>query len=149
MTSVRLLIADDHEIVRSGLRAVLEAQTGWMVVAEARDGKEAVEKAKQVKPHVADNGYQHASDEWARRSAANDPARSRNKNTGPQRPRSDSLIQSILQAGARGYLMKIRCHARSVVAVNALLRNKTFFTPKIEQMVLEGYRKEGAGYGRR
>ena len=50
---VRLLVADDHEIVRKGLRALLESEPGWEVAAEAANGKDAVEKAKQVKPDVA------------------------------------------------------------------------------------------------
>ncbi len=139
MTSVRLLIADDHEIVRSGLRTVLEAQTGWVVAAEARDGKEAVEKAKQVKPHVAImdismpvmNGL-----DAARHMVRHVPE---TKILVLSVHDSDSLIQSILQAGARGYLMKTDATRDLVVAVNALLHNKTFFTPKVERMVLEGY----------
>ncbi len=50
---VRLLVADDHEIVRKGLRALLEAEPGWEVAAEAVDGRDAIEKAKQIKPDVA------------------------------------------------------------------------------------------------
>ena len=49
----RILIADDHEVVRSGLRFILEARTGWQVVAEAADGKEAIDKALDAKPDVA------------------------------------------------------------------------------------------------
>ena len=48
MDSLRLLVADDHEIVRRGLRSLLEAQPGWQVTAEASDGREAVEKAKEA-----------------------------------------------------------------------------------------------------
>src|SRR6202162_624227 len=53
MEALRLLVADDHEIVRTGLRSLLEAQPGWQVTAEASDGREAVAKAKEVKPDVA------------------------------------------------------------------------------------------------
>src|SRR5260221_7576490 len=52
MESLRLLVADDHEIVRKGLRSLLEAQPGWQVTGEASDGREAVEKAKELKPDV-------------------------------------------------------------------------------------------------
>ena len=52
MTTVRILVADDHEIVRQGLRALLEAQPGWQVVAEAIDGREALDKAKRLHPDV-------------------------------------------------------------------------------------------------
>src|SRR6266436_963908 len=50
---VRILIADDHQVVRTGLRALLESKTGWQVCAEASNGREAVEKAGQLKPDVA------------------------------------------------------------------------------------------------
>ena len=53
MMGVRLLVADDHEIVRKGLRAILEAEAGWEVAAEAVDGRDAVEKARQIKPDIA------------------------------------------------------------------------------------------------
>ncbi len=139
MNPVRLLVADDHEIVRSGLRAVLEAQPGWSVVAEARDGREAVEKAKQVKPHIA------VMDISMPQMNGLDAARQIVKCVPETRilvlsvHDSDSLIQSILQAGARGYLLKSDATRDLVSAVNALLRNKTFYTPKIEKMILEGY----------
>jgi DNA-binding NarL/FixJ family response regulator len=139
MDSVRLLIADDHAIVRSGLRAVLEAQQGWIVAAEARDGREALEKARQTKPHVAVmdismplmNGL-----DAARQIIRHVPE---TKILVLSVHDSDSLILSILRAGARGYLLKSDATRDLVTAVNALLRNKTFFTPKIERMVLEGY----------
>jgi DNA-binding NarL/FixJ family response regulator len=53
MRPVQILLADDHEVVRKGLRALLEAQPGWKVIAEALDGREAVEKAKDMHPDVA------------------------------------------------------------------------------------------------
>ena len=53
MASLRLLVADDHELVRRGMRTIIEAQPGWCVAAEANDGRQAVEKAKEVKPEVA------------------------------------------------------------------------------------------------
>jgi DNA-binding NarL/FixJ family response regulator len=139
MNPVRLLVADDHEIVRSGLRAVLEAQPGWSVVAEARDGREAVEKAKQVKPHIAvmDISMPQMNGLDAARQIVRCVPETRILVLSVHD--SDSLIQSILQAGARGYLLKSDATRDLVTAVNALLRNKTFYTPKIEKMILEGY----------
>ena len=67
MDPLRLLVADDHEIVRKGLRSLLEAQPGWQVTAEASDGREAVEKARD---HGA--GHQHAGIEWTGGGAADD-----------------------------------------------------------------------------
>src|ERR1700676_2378660 len=144
MASIRLLIADDHEIVRRGLRTVLETRPGWVVAAEASDGREAVEKAKQVKPHVTIldismptmNGL-----EAARQIIKHVPE---TKVLILSIHDSDSLIRKILEAGARGYLLKSDASRDLVSAVDALLWNKTFFTRQVEQIVLEGYfRKNG------
>ena len=74
----RLLIADEYEIVRSGLRAILEAQPNWVVVAEAVDGKEAILKAIEVKPDVAVINSVLPLVEWHRGDAANPHAVSEN-----------------------------------------------------------------------
>jgi DNA-binding NarL/FixJ family response regulator len=145
MGPIRLLIADDHEIVRRGLRTVLETRPGWVVAAEASDGREAVEKAKQVKPHITIldismptmNGL-----EAARQIIKHVPE---TKVLILSIHDSDSLIRKILEAGARGYLLKSDASRDLVSAVDALLWNKTFFTRQVEQIVLEGYfRKNGA-----
>jgi DNA-binding NarL/FixJ family response regulator len=139
MMGVRLLLADDHEIVRRGLRALLEAEAGWEVVAEASDGRDAIEKTKLIKPDVAIldismpslNGL-----EAARQITTSTP---QTKVLILTVHDSDPLIQQVLEAGARGYLLKSDAARDLVTAVDALRRNKTFFTPKVAQIVLEGY----------
>jgi DNA-binding NarL/FixJ family response regulator len=139
MALVRLLVADDHEIVRKGLRAVLETKPDWEVVAEACDGREAVEKAIETKPDVtildismpSMNGL-----EAAQKIMKQVP---QTKLLILSIHDSDLLIHSILQAGVRGYLLKSDATRDLVTAVDALLRNKTFFTPRVGQIVLEGY----------
>ncbi len=139
MAPVRLLIADDHEIVRKGLRTVLGTRQGWEVVAEASDGREALEKAEKFNPHVtildismpSMNGL-----EAARQIAKRVPE---TKILVLSVHNSDSLIQKVLETGARGYLLKSDAVRDLVTAVDALLCNKTFFTRRIEQAVLEGY----------
>lgn len=136
---VRLLLADDHEIVRRGLRALLESETGWEVVAEACDGRDAIEKTKQMKPDIAIldismpslNGL-----EAARQIVTSAP---HTKVLILTVHDSDPLIQQVLEAGARGYLLKSDAGRDLVAAVDALRRNKTFFTPKVAQILLEGY----------
>ena len=139
MDSVRLLIADDHEIVRKGLRSVLEAQPGWQVLAEASDGREAVEKAKELKPDVTvlDIGMPSLNGlEASRQILKND---SRAKILILTMHESDPLIREVLDAGARGYVLKTDASRDLVTAVNAVRANKTFFTAKVAQMVLDGY----------
>jgi DNA-binding NarL/FixJ family response regulator len=138
MSILRLLVADDHDVVRKGVRTLLEEQPGWEVAAEASDGREAVEKAKLVQPDVTIldlsmpelNGL-----EAAREILKSVPT----KVLILTMYDSDPLIRQTLEAGARGYLLKSDAGRDLITAVDALRRNKTFFTPKVAQMVLEGY----------
>ena len=139
MAPFRILLADDHEVVRAGLRALLEEQTGWEVVAEAADGRDAVEKASKLKPDavVIDIAMPSLNGLEAVRQILK--AVPSTKVLVLTMYDSDPLIQQVLQAGARGYLLKSDAGRDLVSAIDALRRNKTFFTPKVSQMVLEGY----------
>jgi DNA-binding NarL/FixJ family response regulator len=139
MAPFRILLADDHEVVRAGLRALLEEQNGWEVVAEAVDGRDAVEKATKLKPDVVviDIAMPSLNGLEAVRQIVK--AVSTAKVLVLTMYDSDPLIQQVLQAGARGYLLKSDAGRDLVSAIDALRRNKTFFTPKVSQMVLEGY----------
>src|SRR6202000_2681146 len=138
MEPIRLLVADDHEIVRKGIRCVLKAQPGWQVTAEASDGREAVEKAREMKPDVTVldismpslNGL-----EAARERIKND---ARAKILILTQHESDPLIREVLDAGARGYVLKSDASRDLITAVNAVRSNKTFFTAKVAQIVLDG-----------
>ena len=139
MAPFRILLADDHEVVRAGLRALLEEQNGWEVVAEAVDGRDAVEKASKLKPDavVIDIAMPSLNGLEAVRQIVK--AVPNTKVLVLTMYDSDPLIQQVLQAGARGYLLKSDAGRDLVSAIEALRRNKTFFTPKVSQMVLEGY----------
>ena len=139
MEALRLLVADDHEIVRKGLRSLLEAQPGWQVAGEASDGREAVEKAKELHPDVTvlDLGMPSLNGlEATRQMLKND---SRAKILILTMHESDPLIRDVLDAGARGYLLKSDATKDLVNAVEAIRRNKTYFTSRVAQMVLDGY----------
>ncbi|HZP31851.1 MAG TPA: response regulator transcription factor [Candidatus Acidoferrales bacterium] len=138
MANLRLLVADDHDVVRKGVRTLLEEQPGWEVAAEAADGREAVEKAKQVQPDVTILDL--SMPELNGLEAAREILKSvQTKVLILTMYDSDPLIRQTLEAGARGYLLKSDAGRDLVSAVDALRRNKTFFTPKVAQMVLEGY----------
>jgi DNA-binding NarL/FixJ family response regulator len=139
---LRLLVADDHEIVRKGLCVLLQEQPGWTVVAEASNGREAVEKTKETKPDVVvmDIGMPVLNGLEATRQIIE--SESQAKILILTIDESDTLAREVLDAGARGYLLKSDVAADLIKAVNALCRNKTFFTPKVAQAVLDGYLKK-------
>jgi DNA-binding NarL/FixJ family response regulator len=137
--AVSVLIADDHEVVRRRLRALIHEQPGWQVVAEATDGRGAVAKAEEFEPDVAIlditmpslNGL-----EATRQIAKLSP---RTKVLILSIHDSDQLIHKLLSVGLRGYILKADAGRDLITAVKALLANKTFFTPKVAQKVRDGH----------
>jgi DNA-binding NarL/FixJ family response regulator len=144
MAATRLLLADDHEIVRMGLRALIHQQRGWEVVAEACDGKEAVEKAKLFHPDIVimDIGMPILNGLEATREIVSSDTRCKVLILTVYD--SDGMIQRVLKAGARGYVLKSGGCNDLFPAIEALIQNNTFFTPHITQMVLDGYVKRDA-----
>jgi DNA-binding NarL/FixJ family response regulator len=139
MGNLRVLVADDHEIVRKGLRSILEEQPGWEVTGEASDGREAVDKVRSLRPDVSvvDVGMPGLNGlEATRQMLRNDPE---TKVLILTMHESDPLIREVLDAGARGYLLKSDASRDLVSAIDAIRRNKTYFTARVAQMVLDGY----------
>jgi DNA-binding NarL/FixJ family response regulator len=143
MSAFRIFIADDHEVVRKGLCALLQAEQGWEVCGEAADGREAAEKIRELKPDVSilDIGMPGLNGlEVTRQILKDDP---RAKVLILTFHDSDQVVRDVLNAGARGFLLKSDAARDLVVAIEALRRNKTYFTSKVAAMVLEGYLKGG------
>ncbi len=143
MGTFRIFIADDHEVVRKGLVALLQAQPDWQICGEAGDGREAVDKVHQLRPDVVilDIGMPSLNGLEATRQILK---------TNPQARvliltlhDSDQVVREVLNAGARGFLLKSDAARDLVAAVEALRRDKTYFTSKVAAMVLEGYLKGG------
>jgi DNA-binding NarL/FixJ family response regulator len=135
----RILIADDHEVVRSGLRAILEAHEGWEVVAEAEDGKDAVTKALGSKPDVAIIDYSLPvinGIEATRQIRARVPNAEILIFTMHD---SDILVGELLEAGARAYLLKSDAKQYLVAAVESLVNHKPFFTGRVSEQLLKSY----------
>lgn len=137
MPKLDVLVADDHDIVRRGLRDLLEKQPGWKVVAEASNGKEAVEKAKQLKPDVSILDISMPSLDGLEAARQIVASGSQTKVLILTMHHSDPLIQQMLKAGVRGYVLKSDAASELVQAVEALYRNKTFFTSKVPQVFLD------------
>src|ERR1700733_4217142 len=141
MPTVPLLIADDHEIVRKGFRAILEAQPDCTVVGECGDGRRAVEMAKELHPDIVVLDISMPSLNGLEAARQILKARPQTKILILTMHESDSLIREVLDAGARGYILKTDAGRDLVAAVDALRRNKTFFTSRVAQMILDGYLK--------
>src|SRR5262249_1453798 len=135
----RILIADDHEVVRSGLRELLEAHEGWEVVAEAENGKDAVTKALGSKPDVAIIDYSLPvinGIEATRQIRARVPNAEILIFTMHD---SDVLVGELLEAGARAYLLKSDAKQYLVAAVESLVNHKPFFTGRVSEQLLKSY----------
>src|SRR5271154_3962418 len=145
---LRILIADDHEVVRRGLAALLQTHEGWEVCGEAKDGREAVEMAKQLKPDVVilDIGMPILNGLAATRQLAQ---------LNPQQKMivltitdSDQVIREALEAGARGFVLKSDAARDLVSAVEALQGKRMFFTPRVNDLVLRGFLDKGHAISR-
>jgi DNA-binding NarL/FixJ family response regulator len=135
----RILIADDHEVVRSGLRAILEGHEGWEVVAEASDGKDAIAKAADAKPDVAIVDYSLPmmnGVEVTRQIRARAPETEILIFTMHD---SDVLVGELLEAGARGYLLKSDAKQYLIAAVESLAGHRPFFTGRVSEHLLDTF----------
>jgi len=130
---VRILVADDHQVVRTGLRALLESKTGWQVCAEASNGREAVEKAGELKPDVAvlDIGMPLLNGVEATRQI---------RKLSPETEililtmhDSEQLVQEVLAAGAHGYILKDDADRNLIAAVDALRRHKPYLSSRVSE----------------
>jgi len=139
MRTVRILIADDHDLVRRGQKALLESHAGWEVCGEATTGREAVAKAEELKPDIAIlditmpelNGVDAAK-----------RIREASRNTEVlilSMHYSDELIREILAAGVRGYVLKSDSGRDLIIAVEALANHKPFFTSRATEAILTNF----------
>ncbi len=139
MNRLRILVADDHEIVRRGLIALIKAHPDWEVCAEADNGRAAIEKAAQSKPDIAilDIGMPVLNGLEATRHIVRE-----NPNVRVlilTVTDTDQAVQAVLDAGARGFLLKSDAARDLVSAVEALQHDKTFFTARVADLVLAGF----------
>src|SRR5262245_6991116 len=135
----RILIADDHEVVRSGLRRLIEARADWEVVAEVSDGNEAIRQAVARNPDVAVLDYAMPlinGIEATRRIRASLP----NTEVLIYTVHDDeTVICSLLHAGARGYVLKSDAGSEVLAAIDSLTHHKPFFTSKVCDILLDAF----------
>ena len=144
---LRILVADDHEVVRRGLCTLLQAHEGWEICGEATDGAVAVEKARLLKPDVVilDVGMPNLNGLVATRQLLQQDPQC--KVIVLTITDSDQVIREALNAGARGFVLKSDAARDLVTAVEALQRNRMFFTPRVNDMVLNGFLGRGPSGG--
>jgi DNA-binding NarL/FixJ family response regulator len=144
LTSTRILVADDHDVVRHGVRALLEAEPGWTVCGEARDGREAVLLASQLRPDVVvlDIGMPELNGLEATRQILKAlPATEILVLTMHD---SEQIVREVVAAGARGYVLKSDAGRSLVTAVHALRQHKPFLNARASEVVLDGFRRGAA-----
>ena len=142
MAALRILLADDHTVVRQGLRKVLEERPEWQVVAEAGDGRDAVRLAEQHKPDVAVvdvampllNGIE-ATRQITRRAP-------QTKVLVLSMYSDEAYVTQMLKAGATGYLLKDSADVDLLQAVQAVSQGKSFFSPAVARLMSDDYARQ-------
>ncbi len=139
MPAIRILLADDHIVMRSGLRLLLERQPNLQVVGEAADGQEAVRLAAAEKPEVVimDIAMPHLNGVEATRQIV-----TRNPETAVvilSMHSDESYVLRSLKAGARAYLLKDSAEADLIAAIHAIQEGKSFFSPGVRRILKEDY----------
>ena len=131
MAPLRILVADDHQVVRTGLRTLLESKPGWQVCAQAANGREAVEKAGELQPDIAvlDIGMPLLNGVEATRQI---------RKVSPKTEililsmhDSEHMIQGVLDAGALGYILKDDADRNLLAAVESLRRHKPYLSSRV------------------
>ncbi|ATU90429.1 response regulator [Phyllobacterium zundukense] len=141
----RILIADDHEIVRQGVKAILSKRERWEIVGEAADGRDAVEQARLTQPEIAilDYALPYINGvEAARQIRLNSPKTEVLIFTQHD---NEALLRNILEAGVQGYLLKSDATQYLVQAVEALEYHQPFFTKTVSDILVSSYLAKAGG----
>ena len=139
MSPLRIVIVDDHAVVRRGVRALLESQPGWEVAGEAVTGREAVDLAKRLCPDIVvmDLSLPELNGLDAARQILKDSPRT--EVLVLTMHHSEELVRNVLQAGARGYVLKSDADESLIAAVESLRDHKPFLTSTVTEFVFDDY----------
>jgi DNA-binding NarL/FixJ family response regulator len=140
---VRILLADDHDVVRRGLRVLLQEHAGWEICGEAMSGREAVDLAREMQPDVAIIDLMMPDLNGLGVTSQIRKASERTQVLIFTMHHNETLIHGVLEAGARGYLLKTDAEQHVVTAVETLLRGQPYFSAQVSETVLEGFLRSG------
>jgi DNA-binding NarL/FixJ family response regulator len=140
---VRILLADDHDVVRRGLKALLQESSGWEICGEAVSGREAVDLAREMQPDIAIVDLMMPDLNGLETTRQIRKVSERTQVLIFTMHHNDSMIHDVLGAGARGYLLKTDAERHIVTAVETLLRGQPFFSAQVSETVLEGFLRSG------
>jgi DNA-binding NarL/FixJ family response regulator len=141
---LRILVADDHELVRRGIRELLRARRGWTVVGEAMNGREAVEGASRLKPDVAIVDISMPDLDGLQATRQIREASPSTEVVVLTMHESDQMVRRVLDAGALAYVLKSDLATHLVKAVKAVSAGKLFLTPRVSDIILKGFLKTGS-----
>jgi two-component system, NarL family, response regulator NreC len=139
---IRILLADDHTVMRRGLRLLLESRPELSVVAEASDGRQAVQQAEALRPDVAvlDIGMPQLNGIEAAQRICN--ALPHTAIVILSMHSDEGYVLRALRAGAKGYLLKDSAEGDLIEAIQSVHRGRTFFSPEISRMLMDDYVRE-------
>jgi DNA-binding NarL/FixJ family response regulator len=135
----RILIADDHEVVRSGLRAIVETRSNWTVAGEASDGEQAIILALDTRPDVIIADYSMPVVSGLEVSRRIKVLQLRSEVLILTMHESDELLTEALLAGVRGFLLKSDAKRHLISAIEALLEGRPYFTSVVLEKLLVNY----------
>jgi DNA-binding NarL/FixJ family response regulator len=137
--TVRILIADDHDVVREGLKALLAARADFLVCGEAATGREAVAQAQKLKPDVVVLDFSMPELNGLDATRQIRQARPDTEVLILTMHDSETLAREVLTVGARGFLLKTHAKRQLAAAVDALAQHRLFFTDAVSAEVLEAF----------
>jgi DNA-binding NarL/FixJ family response regulator len=142
--ALRILVVDDHAVVRRGVRALLESHEGWEVCGEATTGRDAVEMTRRLRPDVVvmDLSLPGLNGLDATRQILKDAPDT--EVLVLTMHHSEELARDVLQAGARGYVLKNDADENLLAAVDSLRQHKPFLTSAVTEFMLDDYLRRGA-----